>query len=316
MHNCIRFSIIFERGLYKHVLKDFKEYYLKQGTPQDIVLYFSLLNQLLICDDKVLDYTFYIYAIESAINVTSAYGKWNYDGALFLDLYEHFQEILFSIIEKIPCSYILHSNLISCCIKNGNSELFLRIASLLLKFNHDGILSQHDIKGLLKDDDIVTGFRNNSEYIISCFNQTKQYRLTTGLNLFFQIFRYINTELKRRILFEAIRGDFIQISKMANRLTVDQKALFTRCILALEDIDEMEEELRLCFDRILEVTSVKEIFEYSRDAAYNFCCLLKQQDLVKREDIINDLKWIQLNFGEDISVKFSRKIEELVLVKW
>ena len=78
----------------------------------------------------------------------------------------------------------------------------------------------------------------------------------------------------------------------------------------------MEEELRLCFDRILEVTSVKEIFEYSRDAAYNFCCLLKQQDLVKREDIINDLKWIQLNFGEDISVKFSRKIEELVLVKW
>ena len=113
-------------------------------------------------------------------------------------------------------------------------------------------------------------------------------------------------------MLEGFRGDFIQISKMATRLTVEQKALFTRCILNLKDIEELAEDLQLCFDRVLEVTTVKEIFEYSFDAVHDFCCLLKPENLGEREDIKNDLTWIQQNSGDDISIKLFRRIEELL----
>ena len=108
--------------------------------------------------------------------------------------------------------------------------------------------------------------------------------------------------------------DLSQISKMAKRLTVEEKALFARCILTLKDIVELAEDLQLCFDSVLEDASVKEIFEYSSDAAHDFCCLLKHENVYEREDIKTDLKWIQQNHGDDISIKLSRKIEELLQV--
>lgn len=315
--NQLRFTmdkLPYEQSLYKHVLDNVKESHLKQGTPQDIVIYFSLLNHLLQCNIKALDYDFYIQTIESAIHITMAYERWEYDGGLFLGLYEKYQETLFSIITKIPCEHILRSNLLRCCIDNKNSKLFLKITSLLLKYKHDGILPQSVIEGKIKNDDLVHAFRDFGEYIISCFKKEKQFGLTDGLNLAFQIFRYVNTELKRRILLEAFRGDFIQISKMAKRLTVEQKALFTRCILILKDIEELAEDLQICFDRVLEVTTVKEMFGYSFDVVHDFCCLLKSENVGEREDIKNDLTWIQQNYGDDISIKLSRRIEELLQV--
>lgn len=95
---------------------------------------------------------------------------------------------------------------------------------------------------------------------------------------------------------------------------VEQKALFTRCILILKDIEELAEDLQICFDRVLEVTTVKEMFGYSFDVVHDFCCLLKSENVGEREDIKNDLTWIQQNYGDDISIKLSRRIEELLQV--
>lgn len=102
---------------------------------------------------------------------------------------------------------------------------------------------------------------------------------------------------------------------MVKKLTAEEKALFIRCILKLKEIEDLVEGFQLFCDRVLEEVSVKEIFEYSPDAAYDFCCLLKQQNLEEREEVRNDLRWIQQNFGEEISVKFARKIKELALTE-
>lgn len=304
----------YEQSLYKHVLDNVKESHLKQGTPQDIILYYFLLNHLLKYDKDILGYDFYIRAIEMAIRATKDYERWDFHESLVPVFYGHYQDIVFSIIKKIPCEFILQSNLVRCCIENRNSGILLRIISLFLKYNHDGSLSQADFDSLIEDDYIISAFRDYGDYIILCFRREKHYELTAGLNLIFQIIRYADDELKRQLVFKVLYKDLSQISKMAKRLTVEEKALFARCILTLKDIVELAEDLQLCFDSVLEDASVKEIFEYSSDAAHDFCCLLKHENVYEREDIKTDLKWIQQNHGDDISIKLSRKIEELLQV--
>jgi hypothetical protein len=312
---CTMDKMPYEKSLYKHVLDYVRETYLKQGTPQDVILYYFLLNHLLKYDKDVLGYDFYIQAIEMAIRAAKDYERWDYHESLVPGFYEHYQEILFSIIKRTPCTYILQSNLVRCCIENRNSEILLRITSLFLKYIQDGVLSKADFYNLIEDDYIVSAFRDYGEYIILCFRRGKHYELTAGLNLIFQIIRYAEAELKHKIMIRILYRDLIQISKMVKKLTAEEKALFIRCILKLKEIEDLVEGFQLFCDRVLEEVSVKEIFEYSPDAAYDFCCLLKQQNLEEREEVRNDLRWIQQNFGEEISVKFARKIKELALTE-
>ena len=304
---------LFDAQSYECLLESLAENYLEQGTPQDIFFYYLLLDYLIKYENKILDSTFFIHAFEMGLRILERLEGWTYHNEVELDFCVQLERILISMIEQLPLRKTDLVSLLNQSLRSRNPEMYLIILTRLLKEVNAGRINRQELSFYLEEraaSDALS-YNYNMDRIVNTPKRMK-YSFSNYFELTYQILQFGANSFPRQQIDSIITHFFRVIERTNTRLSAKQLAIIIRCINQIKNIEPWSFECKQYFGQILSHISILKIYKYSPDAAYDLCCLLEEWMTIDPNCVKNDLTWIIEKKGDDIPVKFYRKIRSLL----
>ena len=94
--------------------------------------------------------------------------------------------------------------------------------------------------------------------------------------------------------------------------TLAQKSILIKCLYAMDKENILDyKEIAWSFETFLENISIKELFHYSQECAFQFCCLLETGIDFDHIGLLQDLLWIVKRRGDLVSIHFWKQMLKL-----
>lgn len=299
--------------LQERTLLQLKEYCIKQGTTRDVLVYYILLNHLLKYRNKTLGYSLFVNAFEDGLRYLEKIEHFGYRYDAEHDLYDQLQQIVFCLGEQLPAKAVDWDSLIHFSFRSGSPETFLRLVSRLLKESTPSKKRKDEFLFIYREE-ISDVLRYYWDRILD--NPRRMHAsISDYLELTYQLLQFGKPNSFDRIFDHWHYNLYRYTEKMNISLSIEQQALMIRCLKLTKEARIQFDIWKENIDWMLSGITMRKVYRCSPEAAYDLCCLLEERMFLDPAQITHDLRWIVESYGDDISVKFYRKIYTL-LKQW
>ena len=280
----------------------------EQGTIQDVFAYYLLLGHLLRYETEGKDYRYYEHAFEVGLhyfeNMERMFLYHDRDSSLYI----HLQKAIISIAEQLPTEMIDWSYLLRICERSGLQTMYLWALNQILKNEQLG----------RREEKLYYLEREYSSELLYYYQERvldrlrlTEFDLSSFLEVTYRLLQFDTVNQYRKlidILFSTLQR---YLEHPSHKLSAKQQALLIRCLYLLKDRNLPFNEQNWLLNYLIPELSINKIYSVSPDAAYELCCLQEESIFFDYETMSRDLAWIVKKHGDNISVKFYRKIRTI-----